>query len=68
MQHSNDGSSRAHFKHPGANSALRRANARNPRNLPCPTCKRPNRLTPADARRGYQCDDCADSEEGALPC
>jgi hypothetical protein len=38
---------------------------RNPRNLPCPTCKEPNRLTPADARLGYQCDECADREEGA---
>ncbi len=34
-------------------------------NLPCPTCKEPNRLTPADVRRGYQCDRCADLAEGA---
>ena len=51
------------FQDPGGNSALRRATAKNPRNLPCPTCKRPNRLTPADARRGYQCDPCSDRDE-----
>ena len=45
-------------------SALRAASCRNPRNLPCPTCKEPNRLTPADVSRGYQCDACADREEG----
>lgn len=52
------------FADPGGRSALRRANKRNPRNLPCPTCKRPNRLTPADRARGYQCDSCADRDEG----
>lgn len=45
------------------NSALRRATRSNPRNQPCPTCKRENCLTPADARNGYQCDQCADREE-----
>jgi len=34
------------FATPG--SALRSATARNPRNLPCPTCGQANRLTPAD--------------------
>lgn len=52
------------FQDPGGNSALRRATARNPRNLPCPTCKEPNKLTAADKRLGYQCDDCADRAEG----
>lgn len=47
-----------------AGSALAAPTRKNPRNQPCPTCKRPDRLTPADARRGYQCDDCADREEG----
>tara|TARA_Y100000310_G_scaffold306599_1_gene347889 strand:+ start:996 stop:1265 length:270 start_codon:yes stop_codon:yes gene_type:complete len=51
------------FADPGGNSALRRASKRNPRNLPCPTCKRPNRLTPADRAQGYQCDACADRDE-----
>lgn len=51
------------FEHPGENSALRRATASNPRNLPCPTCGRKNMLTPADRARGYQCDHCADLQE-----
>ena len=46
-----------------AGSALRRETKENPRNLPCPTCKEPNKLTPADVRNGYQCDECANSEE-----
>jgi hypothetical protein len=45
-------------------SALRRSSKRNPRNLPCPSCGQPNKLTPADRRRGYQCDDCANRDEG----
>ncbi len=45
-------------------TALRSSSSRNPRNLPCPTCKQPDRLTPADVRNGYQCDACADREEG----
>ena len=55
---------RIDFADPGGNSALRAASRANPRNLPCPTCGRPNRLTPADVRRGYQCDACADRAEG----
>lgn len=51
------------FADPDGNSALRAASARNPRNLPCPTCKQPNLLTPADKNRGYQCDPCADRAE-----
>lgn len=52
------------FQDPGGNSALRRATRSNPRNLPCPTCGEPNRLTPADRAKGYQCDACADRDEG----
>lgn len=52
------------FADPGGRSALRAASKGNPRNLPCPSCKRPNRLTPADRARGYQCDSCADRDEG----
>lgn len=52
------------FANPGGKSALRAAGRSNPRNLPCPTCKQPNRLTPVDVRRGYQCDGCADQAEG----
>lgn len=55
--------SREMFAQPGGNSALRASSRRNPRNLPCPTCKAPNRLTPADRSRGYQCDACADNDE-----
>lgn len=51
------------FQDPGGNSALRRATENNPRNLPCPTCKEPNRLTPADVTLRYQCDFCADRDE-----
>lgn len=51
------------FADPGGGSALRAATADNPRNLPCPNCKAPNRLTPADRARGYQCDTCADRAE-----
>lgn len=55
---------RSDFAEPGGNSSLRAASRNNPRNLPCPTCKEPNRLTPADVRRGYQCNACADLQEG----
>ena len=57
-------SSRRDFATPGGTSALRAANSRNPRNLPCPTCGTENVLTPADRARGYQCDRCANAEEG----
>lgn len=53
---------RIEFANPG--SALRAASSCNPRNLPCPTCGEDDRLTPEDARRGYQCDECADRAEG----
>lgn len=55
---------RRRFAGPG--SALAASSRRNPRNLPCPTCKEPNRLTPADRARGYQCDACADRDEGGF--
>lgn len=55
---------RSMFADPGGRSALRAATRRNPRNLPCPTCRKPNRLTPADRAQGYQCDECADRDEG----
>lgn len=51
------------FADPGGRSALRAASAANPRNLPCPTCDAPNRLTPRDRELGYQCDTCADQSE-----
>lgn len=51
------------FADPGGESALRAASASNPRNLPCPTCKAPNKLTPKDRALGYQCDACARRDE-----
>lgn len=53
---------RIDFANPG--SALRASSPTNPRNLPCPTCGEPNRLTPADRAQGYQCDTCANAAEG----
>jgi hypothetical protein len=55
------------FADPGGRSALRAAARSNPRNLPCPNCGAPNRLTPADRERGYQCDACADALERGAP-
>ena len=52
------------FADPGGRSALRASSDENPRDLPCPTCRRPNLLTPEDVRHGYQCDACADRAEG----
>ena len=54
---------RSMFADPGGNSALRAESRTNPRNLPCPTCCEPNRLTRADRSRGYQCDQCANEAE-----
>lgn len=51
------------FADPGGHSALHSASRGNPRNLPCPNCGEPNRLTPADRASGYQCDACADQAE-----
>ena len=45
-------------------SALRKSTRSNPRNLPCPTCGEPDKLTAKDKANGYQCDDCADRAEG----
>jgi len=56
--------SRLRFADPGGRSALRAASRKNPRNLPCPTCGGPNRLTPADRAKSYQCDTCANLAEG----
>lgn len=52
------------FADPGGNSALRASSKSNPRDLPCPTCEHPNRLTAKDRALGYQCDMCADRAEG----
>ena len=52
------------FADPGGTSALRAATKGNPRNLPCPTCGSPDRLTPLDVAAGYHCDTCANATEG----
>lgn len=54
------------FAEPGGRSALRASSRHNPRNLPCPSCRQPNRLTPKDRALGYQCDQCADRDEGGF--
>ena len=51
------------FADPGGTSALHPATKNNPRILSCPTCGWPNRLTVADAAKGYQCDSCANAQE-----
>jgi hypothetical protein len=58
-----DDGDRDDFADPGGHSALRAATKSNPRNLPCPTCKKRNKLTPKDKALGYQCDECADRAE-----
>jgi hypothetical protein len=59
-----DDDDRSMFADPGGRSALRASSKKNPRNLPCPNCRAPNRLTPKDRALGYQCDACADAAEG----
>ena len=61
--HYEDSEDRSEFEQPYGNSALRRSSRANPRNLPCPNCHEPNRLTPKDVALGYQCDSCADALE-----
>lgn len=52
------------FADPGGNSALRAESKTNPCNQPCPTCHEENVLTPKDVQLHYQCDRCADRDEG----
>ena len=54
------------FADPGGDSALHAAGKDNPRNLPCPTCGWPNRLTARDVASGYQCDSCANAMERGM--
>ena len=48
------------FRDPSGRSALRNGK----RIHPCLTCGRKNMLTDKDKKLGYQCDICADGEEG----
>jgi hypothetical protein len=61
-----DEGNRIAFADPGGRSALRAATPDNPRDLPCPNCGEPNRLTRTDRILGYQCDACADRAEGRI--
>ncbi len=51
------------FADPTGRSSLRAASKSNPRNLPCPSCGEPDRLTPADRAQAYCCDACANRNE-----
>lgn len=55
---------RLEFADPGGRSALRAASPSNPRIFPCPTCQTPDVLTQKDVDQSYQCDRCADRDEG----
>lgn len=50
------------FRDPGGNSALRAGK----RIHPCPTCGKKKALTAQDKALGYQCDACADRDEGHM--
>jgi hypothetical protein len=52
------------FADPGGNSSLYAVTKDNPRIHPCPTCGESNRLTAKDVAAGYQCNICADEDEG----
>lgn len=67
MYYEDEHDDRSEFAYPGGRSALRAASRSNPRSYPCPTCKRENMLTARDVARHYQCDYCADADEGLWP-
>lgn len=46
------------FADPGGDSVLWPESKDNPRNLSCPDCDKPNRLTRKDRQSGYHCDEC----------
>lgn len=52
------------FADPGGRSSLRAATPDNPRDRPCPTCGAEDVLTRLDVAAGYQCNRCADRDEG----
>lgn len=47
------------FTIPCCDSNIRDATPDRPRNLPCPTCCKPERLSAAEIVAGYECDECA---------
>lgn len=58
---------RREFAEPGGKSALRAETPDNPRDCDCPTCGAKNVLTRKDVALGYQCNRCADRDEGGGP-
>lgn len=66
LEEDDDSEYSSDFADPSGKSALRAATKNNPRNKPCPTCKRKNMLTPKDVALGYQCDRCADRAEQGM--
>ena len=58
---------RSEFQDPCGRSSLRRAHKGNPRIHPCPACGAKRVLTAKDVALGYQCDRCADRDEGTFP-
>ena len=60
-EHPDDARERHEFER-----GIARNNRRNPQRYECPTCKTPNALSHDQKQKGYQCDRCADSEEGAF--
>jgi len=61
MEHPDDARERHQFQR-----GIDRTNRRNPQRYECPTCKTPNALSHDQKQKGYQCNRCADSEEGAF--
>lgn len=61
MEHPDDARERHEFER-----GIDRNNRRNPQRYECPTCKRPNALSHDQKQKGYQCNACADAEEGAF--
>jgi predicted RNA-binding Zn-ribbon protein involved in translation (DUF1610 family) len=55
---------RVRFADPNSDSALYPETENNPRIFPCPTCGEPNVLTQRDVDSHYQCNRCADRDEG----
>jgi predicted RNA-binding Zn-ribbon protein involved in translation (DUF1610 family) len=55
---------RVRFADPNGDSALWPETENNPRIFPCPTCGEPNVLTQRDVDSHYQCNRCANRDEG----
>ena len=52
------------FADPGGNSSLYPETKSDRRRHPCPTCGSEYELTQKDVDAGYQCNSCADADEG----